>query len=310
MRVLIAEDDPISRRVLQATLTKWGYEVVVACDGKEAWEQLQADDAPTLAILDWMMPHMDGPEVCKHVRQREGAEYAYLILLTARGQKQDVIEGMAAGADDYITKPFNTGELEVRLRAAKRILDLQSELIAAREALREQATHDALTGLWNRSAILEILSREISRSDRENQNIGVVMADLDHFKSINDTFGHKAGDMVLREAARRMKSVLRTYDSLGRYGGEEFLIVLPGCDTENSINQAERLREAIASEPFMLNDQPLPVTVSLGAFAKNSTELVSPDSLINSADTALYDAKHAGRNCVRSGVLTEVKSQS
>src|SRR5271167_1619453 len=250
MRILIADDSIVSRHLLDATLRKWGYEVVVACDGVEAWNYLQTEDAPKLAILDWVMPGLTGPEVCRRVREyahdRERSQdkdsYTYILLLTSKGLREDLIEGMEAGADDYITKPFDQHELKVRLRAGTRIIDLHRELVAAREALREQATKDFLTRIWNRSSILDILQRELSRAGREKSSVGIVLADLDQFKLVNDTYGHFAGDAVLREFARRMQAVTRPYDSVGRYGGEEFLIILPGCDSECTSNQAERMR--------------------------------------------------------------------
>src|SRR5580765_2240929 len=190
MRILIADDSIVSRHLLDATLRKWGYQVVVACDGNEAWAVLQSEDAPEIAILDWVMPGLTGPEVCRKVRAnaKEKDIYTYILLLTSKSMREDLIEGMESGADDYLTKPFDQHELKVRLRAGTRIVDLQSQLLATREALRQQATHDYLTQLWNRSSILEILSREVTRAAREKGPFGVVLADLDHFKSINDTY--------------------------------------------------------------------------------------------------------------------------
>src|SRR6267378_729219 len=220
MRVLIADDSIVSRHLLDATLRKWGYEVVVACDGNEAWHILQAEDAPKIAILDWMMPGMTGPEVCRKVRAnaKEKDIYTYILLLSSKSQREDLIEGMESGADDYLTKPFDQHELQVRLRPGMRILELQHELISAREELRDQATKDFLTRIWNRSSILDILSRELVRGNREKTPVGLILADLDHFKSINDTYGHFAGDAVLREFVRRMGGAMRAYDSMGRYG--------------------------------------------------------------------------------------------
>ncbi len=224
MRILIADDSIVSRHLLDATLRKWGYEVIVACDGVEAWNVLGAEDAPKLAILDWVMPGLTGPEVCRFVREHNKDKdiYTYILLLTSKSLKEDLIEGMESGADDYVTKPFDQHELKVRLRAGTRIVDLQRELVAAREELREQATKDFLTRIWNRSSILDVLQRELVRGSREKRPVGVVLADLDHFKLVNDTHGHFAGDAVLREFARRMLSCMRPYDAIGRYGGEEF----------------------------------------------------------------------------------------
>ena len=264
MKILIADDSIVSRHLLEATFRKWGYEVAVACDGAEALELLQKEDAPALTILDWMMPGMTGLEVCRRIRERAREPYTYILLLTSKSQKEDLIEGMEAGADDYITKPFDQNELQVRLRAGTRLVDLQAELLSAREALREQATRDSLTRLWNRSSIFDILCRELARAQRERTPVGVVIVDLDHFKSINDNYGHFAGDAVLCEAARRMQNGIRQYDSIGRYGGEEFLILLPGCDEEASYAQAERLRKQLAQIQMSLQESSVRVSASFG----------------------------------------------
>jgi two-component system cell cycle response regulator len=300
MRILIADDSIVSRHLLDATLRKWGYEVVVACDGVEAWNYLQAEDAPKLAILDWVMPGLTGPEVCRRVREKahDKDAYTYILLLTSKSLREDLIEGMESGADDYITKPFDQHELKVRLRAGTRIIDLQRELVAAREELREQATKDFLTRIWNRSSILDIFQRELSRGNRENRHVGLVLADLDHFKSVNDTYGHFAGDAVLREFARRMQAVTRPYDAVGRYGGEEFLIILPGCDAACTAAQAERMRASLTNEPMTINDRPHLVTCSFGATNWQPGMEPSSEALIRIADNALYMAKGQGRDRV------------
>jgi diguanylate cyclase (GGDEF)-like protein len=301
MKVLAAEDNPVFQSMLRTMLSKWGYDSVIARDGCEAWAVLQSRDAPRLAILDWMMPGMDGVEVCRRIRAAGREPYIYILLLTARTESKDLVEGMEAGADDYLTKPFNAHELRVRLRAARRILDLQEQLLLAREALREQATHDGLTGLLNRASVLEALRTELARSMREHQSLALLMVDLDHFKRINDTRGHQAGDAVLREAARRMKSTIRQYDTVGRYGGEEFLIVLPGCDGSTGRIQAERVRETLASERFLAGGDSFPVTCSIGLSWSAAYSQNEADGLIREADLALYRAKDRGRNRVETG---------
>jgi len=298
VKILIADDSIVSRHLLDATLRKWGYEVVLASDGTEAWEIMQSKNAPPLAILDWMMPEMTGVEVCRRVRQQAREPYTYILLLTSKNLKEDLIEGMEAGADDYITKPFDQHELKVRLRAGTRVVDLQQQLLAAREALREQATKDSLTGIWNRSSIVEQLQRELARSSRELLPVGLVMVDLDHFKSMNDTHGHFAGDAVLREAARRMQDSIRQYDSIGRYGGEEFLILLPNCDEESTHRQAERMRGQLAQAPVGEFEDSFTLTASFGATCASAGYPASVEGLIRRADEAMYLAKKHGRNRV------------
>ena len=313
MKVLIADDSIVSRHMLEATVKKWGYEPVVACDGQQAWDLLQGEDAPQLAILDWVMPAMTGPEVCRLVRQQQKESYTYMLLLTSKNQREDLIEGMTAGADDYITKPFNHHELQVRLRAGRRIVDLQTELLETQAALREQATHDSLTRVYNRHSIFEVLDRELRRAEREHLPVGLALLDIDHFKSVNDTYGHIAGDAVLSEAARRIKSSIRSYDSIGRYGGEEFLIILPGCDEACTKSQAERIRRALALEPMPIHedsnsDVSLALTASFGATCALPGIPATTESLIRVADESLYEAKRAGRNqVVFRSLLPEIK---
>jgi len=297
LRILIAEDDSISRRILETTLVKWGFEVIVTRDGREAWQALKADDAPKLAILDWMMPGLDGVDVCKRIRMAgAGGSYTYVILLTTKGQKEDIVAGMDAGADDYITKPFDSGELHVRLRAAKRVLDLESQLLTAHEALRDEALHDSLTGLWNRPAILEILQKELSRAARSDTGVGLILADMDHFKNVNDTAGHKAGDTVLCRATQIMQFNLRNYDAIGRYGGDEFLIVMPGCDLSSAAVRADAIRTCVAESEILLEQDKLSLSVCMGVAASSEYDNPDIDSLIQAADAAMYRAKRAGRN--------------
>ena len=298
IKVLVAEDNPVFQSMLSNMLTKWGYEPVMARDGNQAWDLLQSHEGPQLAILDWMMPGLNGVDICRAVRAANREPYVYILLLTARANSMDLVEGMEAGADDYLTKPFQAHELRVRLRAGRRILDLQAQLLAAREALRVQATHDGLTGLLNRTSLFEMLSKELSRASREALPLSLLMLDLDHFKQINDTHGHGAGDAVLRETSLRMKTAVRGYDSVGRYGGEEFLIVLPGCDCESACTQAERVRESIAGEAYHVGSQHLLVTCSIGVASRAFPSEADADGLVREADLALYRAKNGGRNQV------------
>ncbi len=298
MRILIADDSELSRRLLERTLGGWGYDIQLATDGKEAWEFLDVDHPPALAILDWMMPGYSGPELCAMVRKKAAEPYTYIILLTSRGEKDDVVAGMDSGADDYLTKPFDKHELQVRLRAGTRIVDLQEQLLATREAMRIQATRDYLTQINNRSAILDILDREIGRSERQGTPIGVALADLDHFKSINDSFGHLAGDLALKEAVARMQLGMRTYDSIGRYGGEEFLVVLPGAGEEMCGALADRMRESVRETPVSLGgDSSIDLSCSIGCTSSQGRQFTA-QQMIHSADEALYRAKRGGRNRV------------
>lgn len=298
MRVMIAEDDVVSRRILESTLVKWGYEVVTAGDGAEAWALLQRTDAPKLVILDWMMPALDGVEICRRVRAQTAEPYTYIILLTAKGNRDDLITALDAGADDFVAKPFNPLELKGRLRAGERVLELQDALLAAREEMHYLATHDFLTGLWNRLAILEQLHRALARAGREGSSFALALADVDDFKSINDTYGHGVGDEVLREIARRMTACVRPYDVVGRYGGEEFLILFEGCSPADAVGLAERLRSSVADEGIQVGKATVRTSVSLGVATPVRGRIIDADTLIRSADMALYEAKKVGRNRV------------
>jgi diguanylate cyclase (GGDEF)-like protein len=260
-----------------------------------------------------MLPDVEGTELCRRIRQQENAPYSYLILLTSRNAHHDLLKGMEAGADDYLTKPCDLQELQMRVRSGQRILDLQSNLLHVQAELHRQATHDALTGIWNRGAILEMLHREMERARRDGQPLGVIMADVDYFKRINDTYGHQAGDKVLHDVAQHIKTCLRTYDAVGRYGGEEFLLVLPKCSLSSAAEIAERVRQQLAQAPIQTDAQSIPVTLSLGVAAVHhqedfsrqdaaSTAGTSDDRmaalLIGLADEALYQAKQQGRNRV------------
>jgi two-component system cell cycle response regulator len=296
VRILIADDDPVSSRILEATLVNIGHDVVAVADGLEAIRVGDLPDSPHLAILDWMMPGADGLAVCRAIRRRAGP-YVYIILLTARDRHEDMLACLDAGADDFLKKPFDAIELQARLRSGERVLALQQRLLDAQEALLHEATHDHLTGVWNRGMIVEQLDRELSRARREGRSLAVVMADIDHFKNINDTYGHATGDTILRETVARMVGVPRLYDFVGRYGGEEFLLVLPGCDLSAARLVAERVRNAVAATPISVGAVQLSVSVSLGVACTSSARDESA-TVLQAADEALYRAKRRGRNRV------------
>lgn len=296
MKVLVADDDLISRGLVKALLLKWGYEVTEVNDGNTAWNVLQQKDSPRLVLLDWMMPGLDGVELCRRLRGSVGSGYHYVILLTSRDSKADVISGLNAGADDYIIKPFISQELEVRLRAGCRILKLQRSLEEALETQRYQATHDSLTRLLNHGEIFKVLEKELCRASRQGTPLAVLMGDLDHFKKVNDTYGHLAGDAVLVEVAARMQNSIRLYDAVGRYGGEEFLFVLPGCRLDEALLIAGRILAGIREQPVGFRGIPIDVTISLGVAARADGGQPQAIDLVQAADAALYRAKLNGRN--------------
>ena len=293
--VLVADDDPVSRGLLESWLKKWDMSVTAAKDGLYAWGEIQKANAPNLIILDWMMPGISGVELCRKIRSRKSMCYPYILLLTSKNAKEDVIEGLNAGADDYITKPFDPNELMARLKVGRRILCLQNELLQKEAELRFVAEHDALTKLWNHGAILEFLEQEISRARRAGSSVGVLMVDIDHFKRINDTYGHPAGDAILKEVAQRLGLGTRNYDWVGRYGGEEFMVLLPDSSAETVAICAERLRAAVASTPMSALGNEINVTVSVGAALHTGS---GNEDILHFADAALYRAKNSGRNRV------------
>jgi len=299
VKILVADDDAVSRHMMQRLLERSGYEVVTAQDGREAADWLAVEDGPRLALIDWMMPELDGPGVCRLVRSRHDRSYVYITLLTSKQSKEDIVTGLEAGADDYLTKPCNPDELKARLRTGMRILDLENKLIDAREEMRFKATHDALTSLWNRGAILADLERELCRARREQGSVSILICDLDHFKQVNDVYGHLVGDEVLQQVAHRLLDSVRPYDAVGRYGGEEFLILMSGCSAALALRRADEVRDAMARRPFATTCGPLSVTVSIGVLTSSDWEdHFTTNQLLNEADRALYRAKARGRNCV------------
>lgn len=294
-QVLIAEDDAVSRRLLQQSVHSWGYTSVCVQDGASALSKLSAPNGPRMAILDWEMPGLSGPQVCRILRARTASPYVYLVLLTARTAREHLVTGLASGADDYVLKPFDPMELQLRMRTGQRIVELQQELLEARMELERRANHDALTGALNRGAVLTEVEAEAARSARQGSTYCLILFDLDFFKRVNDTYGHRAGDMVLREVVRRSKIELRPYDVLGRYGGEEFMVLLPGCELRAGAVVADRLRKALANEAVAIDGRELPVTASFGIVCSSQPH-ATLEMLVDSADSALYRAKAGGRN--------------
>ncbi|NLW92008.1 MAG: diguanylate cyclase [Syntrophomonadaceae bacterium] len=292
MRVLVAADDGLSRKILEDYLNSWGYDVVLARNGKEAWDILREDDRPNIAILDGVMPGMDGLEVCERLRSLTLPKYVYVIILTALSSIEDVVKGLVAGADDYIIKPFNHDELKYRLKIGERIIELEQRILC-------MASTDYLTGMLNRRAFMERLTGEINRARRQQISLGIIIADIDHFKRVNDNYGHQSGDLVLQEVAKLLLSSCRVYDFVGRYGGEEFIACLPAASIEETYAIAERMRQGLESQPIPLLDQhtKVSITASFGVTGISGGE-ASADELIRWADDALYKAKNNGRNQV------------
>lgn len=304
MKLLVADDCKVARMMLLAITEQWGYEVVVAEDGEQAWQIMQQPDAPQLLLLDWEMPKMSGIEVCERVMAQNPENPAYIVLLTSRTESDDIVEGLSKGASDYLPKPFDSAELQVRLQVGKRMIEMQDKLNTTLQELTELASHDALTGILNRRAIMETLSKEVNRIERQDKMLFVGMCDIDHFKKINDTYGHLVGDEVIKEVAKRMKQVLREYDALGRYGGEEFLVITPVDNIDSGIIAYQRICQALSEQPIEVDGLSISVTISCGAThysRENDKQNIS--TLIGRADQALYQAKDAGRNCV---ILKEV----
>jgi two-component system, cell cycle response regulator len=293
VKILIVEDEPLSRRLLEVTLRKWDYEVVTTSDGREAWELLQGPEAPNLVISDWMMPDMDGLELSTRIRENERPGYTYLILLTSKGRKEDLIKGLEAGADDYLIKPFDHEELRIRIKIGERIISLERRVL-------QLANTDSLTGVLNRRAFMERLQIEVERAVRECSPLSIVLVDLDHFKNINDQYGHQTGDLVLQKFAEQLSALSRQYDFVGRYGGEEFAVCFPGLDGSNVALVAERMRRRVEDLRVPTNDpsQCISFTASFGT-ASLCQDCEEPlNALIAKADEAMYMAKRQGRNCV------------
>ncbi len=293
MKVLVAEDDPVTRRLLEAHLNEWQYEVLLACDGRQAWDVLCSPEPPNLVISDWMMPYVNGLELCQEVRKMDKHTYVYFIILTTKSSKKDVILALEAGADDYLVKPFDKKELQCRIKIGERILGLEQRIL-------EMASTDFLTGVLNRRAFIERMDKEICRSIREDKHLSLILADIDSFKTINDHYGHHAGDLVLQKFTEKLSELLRPYDFIGRYGGEEFLVCLAGVDEGQARHIAERMRKKIEQLTIIVPEgsDALKITASFGVVSRSTGTEASLNSMTRGADDAMYMAKRNGKNQV------------
>ncbi len=299
MKILVADDDAISRSMMQRMLRQSGYEVTTVTDGTAALEQILDPDGPRMVLLDWMMPGLEGPDICRTIRSSNARSYVYIILLTSKESKEDLVAGLSAGADDFLTKPCNGEELRARLRTGHRILQLEDSLVEAREAMRFKATHDPLTLLLDRGAILQCFEAELAKAVQLHSIFSVLLCDVDRFKSVNDNHGHPVGDEVLISVAQRLLDSVRKNDGVGRYGGEEFLVVLPGCAQVDLQTRGERICQSMRSSKVVTSTGSLPVSVSVGALSidiRNRDQ--SANALLREVDAALYQAKANGRDQV------------
>jgi two-component system cell cycle response regulator len=305
--ILIAEDNPVSRRLMEMTLRQADYEVVSAENGVEALKIFKRRFFP-IVLTDWGMPEMDGLQLCRSIRENPAEGYVYIFLITGRDSKKDLIVGLEAGADDYLTKPIDRSELIARLKTAVRVLELEKSLKNAYEKIRVLSITDKLTGCYNRTYMDEYLAKEIKRAKRYHRPLSLLLTDIDHFKRVNDSYGHQAGDLVLRNFVAIIRKDLRKdVDWIARYGGEEFLIVLPETDFESAMGLAERLRKAITESVLVSDDREISITASFGVagFRPSDQRITIPcEAIIDQADKALYRAKKDGRNKVKGQLFT------
>jgi diguanylate cyclase (GGDEF)-like protein len=303
-RILVVDDVPDNVEILDARLSSRGYSVVTASTGEEALERVQ-EEPPHLILLDVMMPGLDGHQVARRIKDDEKLPFIPIILVTALNEAEDVVQGLESGADDYISKPYNFRELEARVRAMLRIkflqdeLDLKNrELELANKRLKKLSITDGLTELFNHRHVHQLLHDEFERSLRMGEPVAVAMMDLDRFKQVNDTYGHPTGDVILFETAQLIKQTAREIDMPGRYGGEEFIAILPGTEEEAAAHFAERVRQAVESHVFRDGATEVRMTVSCGVASFPGDGIDAPEALLKAADEALYQAKHGGRNQV------------
>lgn len=304
--ILVVDDNPDNLDIVSTRLEFLGYEVDTVATGDDALTRFK-ESPPDLVLLDVMLPGIDGYEVARRIRADESVPYVPIILVTARDSTQDKVTGLDAGADDYLTKPINFPELEARVRSMLRIKKLQDQLEASNRKLEQLSISDGLTGLFNHRHVHEVLDHEFDRSLRTHEPVSVCMFDLDHFKAVNDTHGHQAGDAVLRRLAMILRETAREVDVLGRYGGEEFIAVLPGTELHDAAVFAERVRTAVADNEFEISpDRSIRMTVSGGVASWPSRNINDARGLIEMADRSLYAAKEAGRDrIVRAAELVD-----
>jgi diguanylate cyclase (GGDEF)-like protein len=308
MRILIAEDDAVSSRILAAMLIKWGHEVIVTHNGLEAWQKLQEDDPASIAILDWVMPEMDGLEVCRRVRARTSDSPTYLILLTARNRQKDVVEGLEAGADDFLTKPFDRHELRVRLKTGARVVELQRSLAErvreleeavarrrkAEEELRNLTLTDDLTGLYNRRGFFTLAEYRLKTLRRMRERSLIFYADMDGLKRINDTFGHHEGSQALIRVGEILRRTFRESDIVARLGGDEFAILVADASRDGIDGISARLMENL-EQYNRQGHHDYELNVSLGAVSIDSATEATVEQLIARADAAMYQNKRYKR---------------
>lgn len=296
LKILVADDDPVSRKRVMHQVGKLGHIVKECEDGLNTWSCVHSVEPPDMIILDWNMPGMTGVEVCQKIRRQKSLQYTYIIMLTARKDPQDIVEGMESGADDFISKPFVLEEFKVRLRAGERIIRLNRQMHRANGCLELLASRDPLTGLWNRAYILNFLEKELSRSLRNGSSLFIAIMDVDHFKRINDGYGHPAGDVVLKEMGGRLSGSIREQDYVGRFGGEEFLLILTDAGNSSLQSLGERYVNLISSAPYHFEGVTHSLSASFGWYQTCPGDNSTVKEIIRKADLALYKAKANGRN--------------
>lgn len=298
MKILIAEDDEVIQLILQKLLEREGYRVILANNGLEAWNVFQEKrEEIDMVITDWLMPEMDGLELCKKIRSLDVSHYVYIIFITVRERREDVVVGLEAGADDYISKPFDPHELLSRIRSGERIIELDGQLRKRQKELEHLSLTDELTGVLNRRGIFRRLREELNRAAREKYSFSVMMLDIDNLKEINDKYGHSTGDKVLYEVVRRIKACCRPYDVIGRYGGDEFLMIVPVEEKGMAFKLAERFQKAVCEKFLSIDNKRINITISIGASFVKTSEYGLKE-IIKKADECLVKAKTAGKNMV------------